>query len=129
MSTDIIANPEPQDLESTWTSRNPTKPVIIPHTHVNKKCTHAEQITVHTKKVLNQEKAEVLQQAIKACLTACEAEIKHLAKDHGKKPDYIERLLNHGTNYTSHQRPSFYYALVHHLAQELNEGTLTASLS
>ena len=125
MSTDIVANPEPQDLESTWASRNPTKPVIIPRTHVNKKRTHTEQITAHTKQVLNQEKAEALQQAIQACLTAREAEIKHLAKDYGKKPDYIERLLNHGTNYTSHQRPSFYNALVHHLAQELNEGTCT----
>ena len=80
MSTDIVANPEPQDLESTWASWNPTKPVIIPHTLVNKKCTHTEQITAHTKKVLNQKKAEALQQAIKACLAVREAKIKHLAK-------------------------------------------------
>ena len=38
---------------------------------------------------------------------------------------HIKRLLNHGTNYTSNRRPSFYNTLVHRLAKEINEGKVT----
>ena len=125
MSTDAVVDPEPQDLESTWASRNPVKPVICPRNNMKKNITHAEKIAAHGRRLVTQEKAEALQQAIQTCLAMREAEVKHLAKEHGRKSEYIKRLLNHGTNYTSNRRPSFYNVLVHHLAKEINEGKAT----
>jgi NAD(P)H-nitrite reductase large subunit len=82
----------------------------------------AEQFTAYARRVVNQEKKDAFNQAIKTCLAMHEAEIERIAKEHAKKTQYVWCLLNHATNYTSNCQPSFYNALVHHMAKELNDG-------
>jgi len=78
MSTAIIDEPHPQDLESTWAAQNPVKPVISIWSTSIKRLTDAEKITAHGRKVITEEKAAALHQAIDTCLAAHEAEAKCL---------------------------------------------------
>jgi len=64
MSTTIINEPHPQDLESTWAARNPVKPVIPIWSTSTKRLTDAEKITVYGWKVITEKKAATLRQAI-----------------------------------------------------------------
>jgi len=102
MSTALIEESQPQDQESIWTSRNPTKPVIPMRVDSTRHLTDAEKATASERRAISCERSVVLHQAIDTCLAARKVEAEWLAKDHGWKTEYIECLLNASHPSTMH---------------------------
>lgn len=80
---------QPEDCPSTWTSRNPEKPVIQPHVQPKKTLTASQKITNTKKQAMKHKSALAFQKVITDFNAGCDAFIDKTAKDNNKKPAYV----------------------------------------
>ena len=113
---------QPEDRPSTWTSRNPEKPVIQPRVQPKKTPTASQKITNTEKQAMKHESALAFQQVITDFNARRDAFIDKAAKDNNKKPAYVRSLLLSKTKVAKPRQVNLHNALVHHVAKELNAG-------
>jgi len=114
---------QPEDRPSTWTSRNPEKPVIQPRVQPKKTLTASQKITNAEKQAMKHESSLAFQQVISDYHVGRDAFIDKAAKDNNKRPAYVRSLLFNKSKITKPQQVNLHNALVHHVAKELNAGT------
>ncbi len=104
--------------DSTHALRNPMKEVIPPKT--GGPCT-THTTTNARRQVLAKNRA-ALQDDYTNFLEKQGDKYNEIAKIHGKKPEYIRRVLTSASQVKPTRKPSLYNALVHSKGLELNEG-------
>ncbi|KIM39046.1 hypothetical protein M413DRAFT_67836 [Hebeloma cylindrosporum] len=117
MSDDEI---QPEDLPSTWTSRNPEKPVIQPRVHPKKSLTASQKISNAEKRAINREAAVALNKQLDEFNIQRDEFIEKVAKDTMKKPGYIRDLLLSRSRQATPRKVNLHNALTHYMAKELN---------
>jgi hypothetical protein len=119
MSDDGI---QPEDLPSTWTSRNPEKPVIQPRVHPKTCLTASQKISNAEKRAMKHEAAVALYKQLDDFNLERDEFIKKVAKDTMKKPGYIRDLLLSRSRRATPRKANLHNALTHYMAKELNAG-------
>jgi hypothetical protein len=118
---------EPTVNNSTFAGRNPTRAVIPSCSRGRKVLTNVEKLSADARRLLNKENADALQVELDGIFLHRKEEIARLSQKFNKTSDYIQRLLNIGTNYRKSRAPTLQNALIHHKSQEVNGGMLFPS--
>ena len=112
----------PVDPSSTWAGRNPSKDIIPPRQNVKRKQTETEKRTAELRRQKSRKALDDLKEGINTFLENEKAAIAELAIKHGRKQEYVEKLVKGTYLYGKKCSPSLYNALLHAKAKELNEG-------
>jgi len=119
MSDDGI---QPEDRPSTWTTRNPDKPVIQPRVHARKSLTASQKISNADKRAMKHEASIALHKKLDEFNIERDEFIEKVAKDTMKKPGHIRDLLLSRSKRATPRKPNLQNALTHYMAKELNAG-------
>ena len=110
------------DLTATYAGRNPLKEIIHPRQKATVTKTDAQKRADALKRSQGRSKLEELKADVDALQASQEEAIKELSKRHGKKVEYVRRMVLGTSLYKKPRRPGLQNALISAKAKELNEG-------
>jgi len=111
-----------EDHPSTWTTRNPDKPVIQSRVHAKKSLTASQKISNAEKQAMKHEAGIVLHKKLDEFNIERDEFIEKVTKDTMKKPSHIRDLLLSQSKRATPRKASLHNALTHYVAKELNAG-------
>jgi hypothetical protein len=94
-STSVSENPPlpvPIDLTSTYANRNPLKEIIPPRQNSSANKTDAQKRAQQLQRDQNRTKLSQLKQDVNELRLGHDEVIRNLAKKHGRKVEYVEKL-------------------------------------
>ncbi len=107
-----------QERLTTWSSNNSHLP--LNHTKQRRQFTDAEKGTMKAHRANLHANREVLESDIKEMIARHHKDIEDLALKHGRKPDYIKKIVTNQTCYKTSRNVSLHNAIIHHKNQEVN---------
>ena len=105
---------------TTWSSSNPHLP--LNHTKSRRQLADAEKESMKVQKTISQAKRNDVEEDLNEMLAKHARDIEELAKKHGRKQDYINKIITNRTCYKNPRKVSLHNAIVHHKNQEVNGG-------
>ena len=115
---------------STWSTRNPQRPVIPPRTSKPKQpLSEAERASRQIAAEQRSGRREALQADIKMYLEEQARKLDAIAAAHGVTVKYLNNIVTSKTHYHTTRKPHLMNALMHAKAKEVNAGKGLSSLS
>lgn len=118
----VLQPPPPPLTHAACNPDLPTQPPTRPREQQKKVLATQEKQARKLAADARRLKNKVLNEAILGFLSAQEAKIVELAKEHNVKADFIRTKIQHLLKRKNMDRPSVYQAAVHHLGEELSTG-------
>lgn len=108
---------DPERL-TTWSSNNSHLP--LNHTKQRRQLTDAEKGTMKAHRANLHADRDALESDIKEMIARHHKDIEDLASKHGRKPEYIKKIVTNQTCYKTSRNVSLHNAIIHHKNQEVN---------
>src|SRR6266550_4678543 len=109
-----------QECRTTWSSNNTHLPLGC--TKQRRQLTDAEKGTMKARRVNLHADKDAMEKDIKEMLACHQTDIEDLAAKHGRKPDYIKKIVTNQTCYKTARNVSLHNAIIHHKNIEINAG-------
>ncbi|KAF8344674.1 hypothetical protein F5887DRAFT_1202893 [Amanita rubescens] len=107
---------------TTWAANNPHLP--LGHIKQRRQLTDAEKGTMKARRTNLHVNKDLMEKDIKEMLARHQTDIEDLAAKHGRKPDYIKKIVTNQTCYKTTRNISLHNAVIHHKGVEINAGRL-----
>ena len=114
---------------STWSARNPHRPIIPPRTSKPMQLSEAERASRQIAAEQRSSKREALQADIKTYLEEQKCKLDAIATAHGVTVKYLNNIVTSKTHYHATRKPHLMNALMHAKAKEVNSSKGLSPLS
>lgn len=108
---------------TTWASRNPTRPALLPRPVLAAPLTDAQKASRDIVRKKKKADALELHESIKEYLATQELQIAELAKKHNVSNEKAKELVGAYSHYKKTRKPTLHNAMLHVKAAEVNQGS------